>query len=571
MDFEGNLRRVKESIARTRKASGRYRCGPELEITGYGCEDHFLEMDTFEHAWEALAELIVEGFTDDLLVDVGMPVYHRGASFNCRVVCHNRKVVLIRPKQILADDGNYREPRWFRPWPANRALESFILPQIVAKIDGQATCPIGDAIIQCNDASIAFETCEELFAIEPTSIRYYLSGVDIISNGSGSHHNLRKLNNRVELLRSATTKSGGCYLYSNQIGCDGGRLYYDGSAMVMMNGDCFAQAKQFSISDEVEVVTALVDLDEVESYRVARASSAAQAARGSYQIDRISVDFNICSDKSGSLSASQRTTLPKAIRYHTPEQEIAFGPASWLWDYLRRSGMNGFFLPLSGGADSSSTAAIVGCMCQLVVDACIEGNSGVLEDIRRVVMDPNYTPVDPRELAGRFFHTSFMSFKNHSSASTTELSRTLADQVGAYHINLDIFKAFEAIVDTFSAAFPDAKRPTFKAYGGSVAENLALQNIQARTRMVLAYLFAQLSLWARGTRGGLLVLGSANVDEGLRGYLTKYDCSAADINPIGGISKADLRRFLTWASKPKAEGVFFFFFPVMCFQNLKSF
>ena len=30
-----------------------------------------------------------------------------------------------------------------------------------------------------------------------------------------------------------------------------------------------------------------------------------------------------------------------------------------------------------------------------------------------------------------------------------------------------------------------------------------------------------------------MVLGSANVDEGLRGYLTKYDCSSADINPIG--------------------------------------
>lgn len=29
------------------------------------------------------------------------------------------------------------------------------------------------------------------------------------------------------------------------------------------------------------------------------------------------------------------------------------------------------------------------------------------------------------------------------------------------------------------------------------------------------------------------MLGSANVDEGLRGYLTKYDCSSADINPIG--------------------------------------
>ncbi len=46
----------------------------------------------------------------------------------------------------------------------------------------------------------------------------------------------------------------------------------------------------------------------------------------------------------------------------------------------------------------------------------------------------------------------------------------------------------------------------------------------------------------------MLVLGSANVDEALRGYLTKYDCSSADINPIGGISKVDLKRFLQWGS-----------------------
>ena len=45
------------------------------------------------------------------------------------------------------------------------------------------------------------------------------------------------------------------------------------------------------------------------------------------------------------------------------------GPACWLWDYLRRSGANGFLLPLSGGADSSAVAAIVGSMCQLVVKA----------------------------------------------------------------------------------------------------------------------------------------------------------------------------------------------------------
>ena len=36
---------------------------------------------------------------------------------------------------------------------------------------------------------------------------------------------------------------------------------------------------------------------------------------------------------------------------------------------------------------------------------------------------------------------------------------------------------------------------------------MALQNVQARSRMVVAYLFAQLVLWTRNRPGGLLVLG----------------------------------------------------------------
>ena len=52
----------------------------------------------------------------------------------------------------------------------------------------------------------------------------------------------------------------------------------------------------------------------------------------------------------------------------------SLGPACWLWDYLRRSGQNGYFLPLSGGIDSSSVACIVFSMCRLVFKAVNEGS-----------------------------------------------------------------------------------------------------------------------------------------------------------------------------------------------------
>lgn len=41
-------------------------------------------------------------------------------------------------------------------------------------------------------------------------------------------------------------------------------------------------------------------------------------------------------------------------------------------------------------------------------------------------------------------------------------------------------------------------------------------------RMVVAYLLAALLPWSDGKPRGLLVLGSSNVDECLRGYFTKY-------------------------------------------------
>ena len=62
--------------------------------------------------------------------------------------------------------------------------------------------------------------------------------------------------------------------------------------------------------------------------------------------------------------------------------------------------------------------------------------------------------------------------------------------------------------------------------------------MQARSRMVIAYMMAQIIPTFEIKKDGfILVLASANLDESLRGYFTKYDCSSADLNPIGSISK----------------------------------
>lgn len=84
--------------------------------SGYSCEDHFYESDTLLHSWEVLATILKSPVAEDILIDVGMPVMHKNVTYNCRVAFLNRRILLIRPKMQMCEDGNYRESRWFSPW-----------------------------------------------------------------------------------------------------------------------------------------------------------------------------------------------------------------------------------------------------------------------------------------------------------------------------------------------------------------------------------------------------------------------------------------------------------------------
>ena len=106
LDFDGNRDRILQSIDEAKAAGSTIRVGPELEIPGYGCYDHFLESDTELHSWQVLAEILAGAATEGIVCDVGMPVTYKHVLYNCRVILLNRRVLAIRPKMWLAKDGN---------------------------------------------------------------------------------------------------------------------------------------------------------------------------------------------------------------------------------------------------------------------------------------------------------------------------------------------------------------------------------------------------------------------------------------------------------------------------------
>lgn len=218
------------------------------------------------------------------------------------------------------------------------------------------------------------------------------------------------------------------------------------------------------------MTTATFDLEDIRSFRMS-VRSRSNTAAGSATYPRIMVEYELSSAQDFFTPVNG----PFDFNYHSPEEEISLGPACWLWDYLRRSGQGGFFLPLSGGADSSSTAVIVHSMCRQVVSAIKLGDTQVLDDVRKILADPTYTPDIPAALCSRLLVTCYMGGQNSSNA-TRQLASTLASQIGSYHLEINIDTAVTALLAIFTSV--TGLMPKFRSHGGCPRQNLALQNIQ---------------------------------------------------------------------------------------------
>ena len=107
-------------------------------------------------------------------------------------------------------------------------------------------------------------------------------------------------------------------------------------------------------------------------------------------------------------------------------------------------------------------------------------DAAVIEDARRISGEPpdsTYVPLDAKEFCGRIFHTCYMGTQN-SSADTRGRAKQLAQSIGCYHVDLNMDTVVSAVQTLFSTV--TGQTPRFKVYGGSAAENLALQIIQVR-------------------------------------------------------------------------------------------
>ena len=101
--------------------------------------------------------------------------------------------------------------------------------------------------------------------------------------------------------------------------------------MIACNGKIVAQGSQFSLND-VEVITATLDLEDVRSHRAVMSRNMQAASSPKYH--RIEVDFALSGGKFDSVRDLDDLVLHDfQVHYHIPQEEIAYVSTSVTAEY----------------------------------------------------------------------------------------------------------------------------------------------------------------------------------------------------------------------------------------------
>ena len=137
---------------------------PELCITGYTCQDLFLQRRLLDSAWETLLKITKETADVDALVFVGVPFRNHGKLYNVAAVLNRGEIIGLVPKTYLPNYGEFYEQRHFASGLG--CLE-------YVDVEGKRV-PFGtDILFICEEEPelvAAAEICEDLWVTLPPSV-----------------------------------------------------------------------------------------------------------------------------------------------------------------------------------------------------------------------------------------------------------------------------------------------------------------------------------------------------------------------------------------------------------------
>ena len=231
---------------------------PELCITGYTCQDLFLQGKLLDKALEGLDRIIDATNGIDALVFVGTPLEVDGKLYNAAAAIFAGHILAFIPKKNLPNYAEYYEARHFYPGFSDPVCIGYKGQDVVIGQNVIFTTPAVKGL------QIACEICEDLWVADTPSTRHAMNGANLIVNLSAGNEIIGKAEYRRMLVKATSARLVCGYVY-----CDAGDgestqdLVFPGHNLIAENGTLLSESKCFKAN------TIYADID-VERLRTER-------------------------------------------------------------------------------------------------------------------------------------------------------------------------------------------------------------------------------------------------------------------------------------------------------------
>lgn len=471
-----NFSNIRNSINDARKKNVKILCFPELSITGYSCQDLFFNSWFIKKSEKYLKEVVK--LCDGMTVLIGHPLNYSGKLYNAVSIIKNKEIKGCFIKSNLPNDGIHYEKRWFEPWR---------LGEIKEHIFDKKKVPIGTIQYEFSDSlTLGFEICRDSWDTERPAKYIRTKKNLLIINPIASHYAFGKFEFRKNQVLESSKKFNCTYISTNLLGNESGKFIFEGDTILAQKGRLLNITKRFSFKN--------------------------------YNLNVFIVNLE--------------NDINKYIynKLNSNEEFIsAFSIA--LIDYLKKSGLNGFALSLSGGLDSSTIAILVYESVRRYVDEV--GSEEVIQKLKISNFSSSMNENENvKNILNKIFITVYQKTKN-SSKETMRSAKKLSDFIGSKHFEWNIDQEVNSIVSKIS-------KNTRVEYNWE-KHDISLQNIQARVRSPF--------IWFIANTNNFLLLATSNRSELSVGYSTMDGDSSGSISPIAGLDKIFIQKLLKYLSE----------------------
>jgi NAD+ synthase (glutamine-hydrolysing) len=346
------------------------------------------------------------------------------------------------------------------------------------------------ALFELNGVEIGVTICEDIWEPGPPATSEALAGAQVIVNLSASPYHAGKGLERERMLIQRARDNLVDVLFCNLVGAQD-ELVFDGhSVAVDQDGEIVARAPQF----EESLTVCAIDPGAVAAERLQDARHRAAVRRERERGEELAASLGSFRVE---VADPPREVGGPVAELMSPEQEVYSALLTGVRDYVEKNGFERVVLGLSGGIDSALVAVVA-------VDA-----------------------LGPERVACAVMPSPY------SSEETQRDARTIAQNIRARLIDLEIEQPMRAFDEVLSAPFDGAE------------PDITEENLQARIRGNL--------VMALSNKFGWLVLTTGNKSELSVGYATLYGDMAGGFAVLKDVFKGWVYRLVRWRNEKEGR------------------